>query len=895
MLRVRGIARLALIGLYLVLALSCSLVPTGRPTPTPEIVKPEATDEPLSTATTAAASTVAPTATKVPAAEIEPAKKSIFAVFREVKPEVEPSLPEMEIEPGLTNVMVPFALSEEQVERLVQNGFVVTPGTEKEFFTLYEKARYSNVPIFVTSDSLLHVYHLLFDKVLRTAETTYFIPLLKDLNRAMVDQTDASYQVLRDTAWEDAAKRTVAFVSVAGRLLDADFEVPAYAQELVDAELTNIENAAGIVSSPIFPGLEYGEDYTQYIPRGHYTLSEELKAYFKSMMWYGRMTFRLTTRDQEVGRAETRSALILTHALYHATANGRPALELWEDLYSPTVFFVGRSDDLTVLQYAKVMDAVYGEDVPVAELVDEDKLSAFIDLANQLPPPKILGIVIMDTDDEEEATKGLRLMGQRFVPDAYIFRQLIYRNVGTREQRRGLPKGLDIFAAMGSDRAYQLLDEMGETSYPNYPSQMAKMQAWLESLSVEDWTETLYNTWLYTFHPLLDAPGAGHPAFMQSPAWLDKQLNTALGSWAELKHDTILYAKQVYAELGGGPPPPPPLPPRGYVEPVPHFYARLAALTSMTHEGLATRGLLTEQDEESLQRLEDLVESLQIMAEKELRGEPLTEEEYTTIRYYGGTLEELTMAASEADESEPGGNLYMDEEPQAAVIADVATDPDSPSGHVVLEEAVGHINELHAVVPIVEEDGSISLQVAKGGVFSYYEFVWPADDRLTDETWREMLDDGTAPDLPAWTNSFFIRAGANDALQEAVLGFQKSVTGAYWQQREEFRDDEPALEQFGPEIRQLRSDQRYVGHQLVSTDFRSFDQQSPELAVVTVREAWQDTLYAYEGAPTYDDSVVATRGPYTLDVTYTLELETYEYGSVWRVTQAVYADEPPAW
>ena len=164
-------------------------------------------------------------------------------------------------------------------------------------------------------------------------------------------------------------------------------------------------------------------------------------------------------------------------------------------------------------------------------------------------------------------------MGQRFVPDAYIFRQLIYRNVGTQDNRRGLPKGLDLFAAMGSERAYQHLEEMGETQYPNYPAQMEKVRSWTSSLTVPEWTETLNNAWLYTFLPLIQPFEEGYPDFMRSPAWLDKQLNTVLGSWAELKHDTILYAKQVYAELGGGPPPPPPLPPRGYVEPVPEFYA----------------------------------------------------------------------------------------------------------------------------------------------------------------------------------------------------------------------------------------------------------------------------------------------------------------------------------
>src|SRR5512134_855559 len=160
---------------------------------------------------------------------------------------------------------------------------------------------------------------------------------------------------------------------------------------------------------------------------------------------------------------------------------------------------------------------------------------------------------------------------------------------------------------------------------------MQKMRDWMSSLAVTEWTGTLYNTWLYTFQPLIDVPGEGYPAFMQSPAWLDKQLNTVLGSWSELKHDTILYAKQVYAELGGGMPPPEPEPPKGYVEPVPEFYARLAALTEMTRTGLETRGLLNEIDAASLDTLQTLALTLQTIAAKELRGEPLTEDEYATI------------------------------------------------------------------------------------------------------------------------------------------------------------------------------------------------------------------------------------------------------------------------
>ncbi len=874
--------------------LPTAMVPTASPTPVPSpTARPSETAPP----------TALPTAPPPP--EPAAASQPVFAAYQEPAVQAAAALPAGEIAPNLENVRNPFALSPAQITRLAQDGFVVSPGDEKEFFMLYEDARYRNIPIFVTSDSLLHIYHLLFDKVLRTAEATYFIPLLQDLNAALLAQTDAYYQSLQGTDWADAARRTVAFVAVAGRLLDPEFAVPPYALDLVEGELANIEAASGILPSPIFPGLAHGEDYTQYIPRGHYTRSEALQVYFKSMMWYGRMTFRLKTDAPEVGRAETRAALLVVHALRNAEAadateaNARPAMDLWRDLYSPTVFFVGRSDDLTVLQYADVMDEVYGENVTVAALVDEAQLDRFIALADQLPPPRILGIVIADTEDEESTTKGLRLMGQRFVPDAYIFRELIYRNVGTREQRRGLPMGLDVFAAMGSERAYQILDTLGETDYQNYPEQMDKMRTWLAGLDVTDWTETLYNTWLYTFHPLLEVPGEGYPSFMQSTAWLDKQLNTVLGSWAELKHDTILYAKQAYAELGGGPPPPPPLPPKGYVEPVPFFYARLAALTTMTREGLQGRGLLTAQDLESLQTMEDLSLAFQRMAEKELRGEPLTEEEYTRIRFYGGELEHLTMAA--ADMEDPEARPMMDEEPQAAVIADVATgldpDGDGAANPVVLEVAVGRIHDLHVVVPIVADDGSLVLQVAKGGVFSYYEFPWPADDRLTDEKWRQMLAEGQAPDVPGWTQSFRVDEGEYDQLQSRVLSFQKSVTGVYWMQQETFQEGS-ALAQFGAEIQALRATKRYLGHQLVSTNFRSFDLQSPTLAVVTVRETWQDTLYAYEGEqPAYydEDTIVGERGPYTLDVTYTLEAETLADGVRWQVTQAVYANEPPPW
>ncbi len=273
---------------------------------------------------------------------------------------------------------------------------------------------------------------------------------------------------------------------------------------------------------------------------------------------------------------------------------------------------------------------------------------------------------------------------------------------------------------------------------------MSKMKDYVSGLKTEIWTQNLYWGWLYQLRPLLDEKPSGYPTFMRNLAWTRKDLNAFLGSWAELKHDTILYAKQVYAELGAGGPDK--KDDRGYVEPNPYVYARLASLLKLTNEGLEARGLLTENMKDNLSKLEQLAMSLKTISEKELNSEKLTDEEYELIRSYGGQLEHfwLEINKDEPQYKELGQRDFLDQNP-AAIVADVATDPNGQ----VLEEGTGKISEIYVVIPI---DGK--LRIAKGGVYSYYEFPWPLSDRLTDKKWREILSSGKAPQLPEWTNAF---------------------------------------------------------------------------------------------------------------------------------------------
>jgi len=741
-----------------ILALIAAALACNAPT-TPTSQAPTETVPPAAPTATA----LPPTPSQLPAASPTPppgVRGPGFAAYPEILAKVPVAYEgyALPIEPTTLGNLTQFDFSDAQRSLVERNGFVASPAEWREFYQLYENVRYDELPVFVTTDSVYHVYHLIFDKMLRDLEREHFEPDIRALTAACLQSARDLYSELQGSTLDAAALRTVAYFAVADALINPDAVTPPEAADLVAGELALIEAHGGMGPSVIFnqdcpsscdpcdpnPPPEcleqpcMCEDYSQYVPRGHYTRSEQLERYFRTMMWYGRINMRLQKP------AETAMALLITYILRNTTVDGQPAGDVWARVYDPTVFIVGSSDDLSFHEYGALWDVLYGPDAPATDIADAAKLEAFIDAASQLPPPQINSMWVYIWEDKEQVTQGFRFMGQRFVIDAYIFDELTWREVGTMENPRMLPSGLDIMAAMGSEEAYTILDEMGETAYVNYPEQMAKLRGELSALQLDSWTQNLYWTWLYSFHPLLEPKGPEYPAFMQTQAWARKDLHTALGSWTELKHDTILYAKQMMAEMGGGPPPEPP---HGWVEPNPEAYARLLSLTRMTNDGLKSRGLLTENTHANLMRLDSLLVFLLDVAERELAGEPLTTEDYERIKHYGGELEAITLAA--ADKEGEGMPFFEDQE-QAALVADVATDP---TGRF-LEEAIGRVFELYVAVP----DGQGGLHIATGGIFSYYEFPRDMQDgRLTDEEWRAMLDAGEAPDRPEWTAFFITR------------------------------------------------------------------------------------------------------------------------------------------
>lgn len=666
------------------------------------------------------------------------------AMIREIG--ITPCVEPYTVEPDLSNIdnLWQFWYDDDTREKLVRNGFVVREGGGSEFFEQYEENRYLDQASFVTVDSLMHTYHLYFGHLLKNVERDYLTDRLGQLSRQMLADSKESYDRLKGSEWESAAKRNVAFFTVGAKLLDDSTEIEDYVKDSVQYELGRIEETEDIFESSITGEME---DYTQYIPRGYYEGDETLERYFKAMMWYGRIHFEQDKEDLD------RSALLISQAL----SEDKQAYELWQSIYDVTAFFTGESDDADVTDYLPIIREAYGENVTTDMLVgNEEAFKQFHSMTAMLQIPQINSVPI--GDGEDNVIPGFRFMGQRFSVDAAIMQKLIYSVVkeNSAGDKRMLPDVLDVPAALGSDTALAILEESGATEYRGYSENMERLRSVLGEEDQDRWSASLYAGWLNTLRPLLEVKGEGYPMFMQGEEWAKKNLECFAGSFTELKHDTILYTKQVMAEMGGGYEEEPD--DRGYVEPEPLVYARFAELSDRTAEGLKKYGMLSDAEEENLSRLSQIADQLLTISKKELLDEVPTEEEFEFIRSYGGNIEHFWYETVK-DQADGDPDQIFSEEYPAAIVVDIATDPNG----TVLEAATGRPSFMDVIVKV---DGK--LKIARGSVYTFYQFDWPMNDRLTDAKWQTMM--GIRPDeegvyhyenkpvdQPAWTDSYRYR------------------------------------------------------------------------------------------------------------------------------------------
>jgi len=683
---------------------------------------------------------------------------------------------------------------QEQKDLLKKNGFVVVKrGVTDNITTFYKNVLNENIPIYVTADTPLHLFHILFDETLKEIEEENFYPDILAVTEIFLEASEENYKKLEGEL-KEAAKRNVAYFSVAMKLLNPEFSTPGYVKKWVEWETNKIEEHRGLPdysTAREYALFRIPEDYSQYKPRGHYTRSEKLKKYFKGMMWYGRMTFLLkghekfgpisppakALTDRETAKIQTlQASLISINSSKLKLKDGRSVSEVWDRIYTVSAFYSGFSDDLTIYDYRKSLREVFGHEFTTDELENEKKYAQFLLELSKLSPPAIFsgtggaGIdpgnikgheltSVEQLDSILTRTMGLRFMGQRYIPDSYILSQLISPAVGTIPKKiperftvvyipderiqpdlyysiRGFPRGLDVFSVFGSKRAEKHIKDYTDDEYPKYYDQLKDLRAEFSALTEEDWNRNLYWSWLYALKTLITEREKGYQTYQQTDAWLDRQLNTSLASWSALRHNTILYAKQSYTPVHVGitsytPPPPPP---KGLLEPLPEFYKNILTTSKMAYAGLKDLNVLTPESERRLSSLVRTMESLYEICKKQVENKPLSNEDNA---FLGNLAEKLKNSIGDIEDT----GL------KTTIIADVHTDINTKK---CLEEASGYLDYIVVAYKRPAED----IVLAVGPVLSYYEFKHPMSDRLTDEKWREMLEMGKEPERPEWIRSY---------------------------------------------------------------------------------------------------------------------------------------------
>ncbi len=642
----------------------------------------------------------------------------------------------------------PFALDDDELAALQTHGFVITDRQRLGHFVAgYERIYNADLPVYITADSLLHALHRSFETLLKTLEGRALLPTIDQ----WLGHLHARVGAGAADAWgPQVAADLDVYLAVALTLLrDAPQAPVAGADPAQIAALAASARAAGGLSEVVLFGQRRVLDWSQFLPRGHYTDSESLTRYFRAMMWLGRIDLRLIYTDELGQRVVDPRAVATTLALREVL--DAPARTTWAQIEAVLRSLIGPQDFMTVDRLDDLHAALDGAaDATALAAFDEPELFARV-MAGGFDVQRIAG-------GYHAAGAGLpvsfTLLGQRYIVDSEVLTNVVWDRV---RAGRMLPDPLDAaFAVFGNDHAAALLAPQLETF--EYAGHLAAMRALMDDRSPAAWQGDLYGQWLGALRTLspdpavvADPAAAGRPSVTGTEAWGRRLLNTQLGSWAELRHDTVLYAKPSYTSGGGCDYP------DGYVEPVPAFYQALADLAD--HGRGIAEGPLAALAPELAEALvpwwttvHEVSTTLHGLARQQETGEPFSPEQ----------VQWLEQAVDVAPDDYEGyvvggwyGALFLEADPYRddLIVADLHTQPTDlmnvPVGRV-LHLGTGPVRLM--VTTVAACDGP---RAYAGPVYAVHSVITEGFERLTDETWRARWRAGV-DELP-WLDALIVR------------------------------------------------------------------------------------------------------------------------------------------
>ncbi len=644
-----------------------------------------------------------------------------------------------------------YKLTTDEKSLLQQNGFVVTERLGKwSFIATVGDIFHKDLPILVTTDMILHAFHRSYDKILTDVELTYLIPRLKTFLQKLIDEIPNLESKYNSDYMRARLKDVDLYLSVPLKLLDEQ-ATPNYSEniEKIDSLIQSV-NAEVFARMPFFSQTSRKIDFSQFKPRGHYdsSIHPELKKYFHAMMWLGRMELYLIAPDALVKPklVEVQRQAIMANLILEIMEKGELKQEL-DKIEEVIEAFVGEQDNVTLSNINSLKKEL--EFSSLVELIDTNYFKSYQGLlAKQAyAGQKILSQVLIHKPgslDEIVPASAFLLFGQRFVIDSYItgsvvFDKVFYPNVA----KRMLPSTLDILFALGNNAAAQLL--VSELDTYKYSPQLAGVRYLVDAYDNDFWNSTIYNGWLNSIrklNPPIDR--SNFPGFMQTAAWWQQKMNTQLGSWIELRHDNILYAKQSYT--GGTTC----SYPYGYVEPFPEFYSAIKNMALGFKERMTKLGLDDEYISSYFTNLSGVNDTLESIAQKELDGVVFTDSEKKFLKSV--LTKRNFIGCGTIDYSGWYAKLFYDKEfTSEYLVADYHTSPTDAGG--VFVGWVAHAGTGKTDLAIMNTKLPNGENVAfVGPVYSYHEYTTSNFLRLTDNEWVEKYIELST--RPEWTKLY---------------------------------------------------------------------------------------------------------------------------------------------
>lgn len=644
-----------------------------------------------------------------------------------------------------------YNLTNDEILLLEKHGFVISERLSQDnIWDVLRNVYKNDLPVFISSDMILHALHMSYDAILRTTEQRIIYSMLDEALLEMHNELSELKKIQAPNYLTENINDVDIYITVARKLLTDENIKSLFNNDDEVIKILEMIKGEKPINYALFSSTPKNIDFSQYTPRGHYTRTEELTKYFKTMMWLGRTQFYLTKPKSDDMFQQSDADIqrqIIDAALISELINKSKAKKNLESIDNLIKIFVGESDNVKVEHILDLMKELSINDP--AEFQNMNTVEKFQELlkTKEYAGQKILSQILMSnpgSPDQIEPSSSFMVMGQRFILDSYITGNVVYDKIMYKGEKvlRMQPSALDVLFALGNNASADLLKPEFE-KFP-YMSNLASLRYLVDGYESEYWKQSFYSSWLNSIR-MLNVPEKAelgkYPEFMKTAAWWQSRMNTQLASWAQLRHDNLLYAKQSYTggvscEF-----------PTAYVEPEADLFAavsELAGRAKSTFTDAISNMDVSDEDkyfinriEEYFTKLEKSSKMLESIALAQLKGN-VTKKQMEFLKQTYSTINGGCVTVPDGWYAEMFFESNESVQDPDYVVADVHTTPTDASGAPVgwvWHVGTGKINTMF----VIAEDENGKPTLFTGATLSFHEVTSLNFERYTDEMWAKYF------------------------------------------------------------------------------------------------------------------------------------------------------------